>query len=86
MSSAYLFIILIVAYLLVTFIFGIKKARAQDTGTVKDWFAAGGKVAWVAVGFTIAAAWLDMATIFLNSGEGYTALAMKMAIVAYRQK
>lgn len=71
MSSSTLFIILMVVYLVATIIFGVVKARKQDEGTTADWFVGGGKVFWVAVGFTIAAAWLDMATIFLNSGEGY---------------
>ncbi len=71
MSSSTLFVILMVIYLVGTVIFGVVKAKKQDEGTTKDWFVGGGKVFWVAVGFTIAAAWLDMATIFLNSGEGY---------------
>lgn len=71
MTSSTLFLILIVIYLVVTIAFGLFKAKKQDDGTKEDWFVGGGKVFWVAVGFTIAAAWLDMATIFLNAGEGY---------------
>ncbi len=70
MSYSVLFIILMVVYLAATLFFSLRKAKKQDEGTTADWFVAGGKVAWVIVGFTIAAAWLDMATIFLNTGEG----------------
>lgn len=71
MSSSTLFLILMVIYLVITIAFGLIKAKKHDDGTKEDWFVGGGKVFWVAVGFTIAAAWLDMATIFLNAGEGY---------------
>jgi len=71
MKHTLLFPIFFAIYLVITIIFGVKKARAQDQGTVKDWFVAGGKMHWTAVGFTIAAAWLDVATIFLNAGQGY---------------
>lgn len=70
MDSSTLFIILLAVYLVITIVFGLRKAKKQDEGTTADWFVAGGKVVWVVVGFTIAAAWLDMATIFLNAGEG----------------
>ena len=72
MNSTILFIILMAVYLVATIYFGNKRAKKQDEGTTKDWFVAGGKVIWAAVGFTIAAAWLDMATVFLNTGEGYS--------------
>lgn len=65
-----LFLISMIIYLGASLFFGIRKSKQQDQGTKEDWFVAGGKVAWMAIGFTMAAAWLDMATVFLNAGSG----------------
>lgn len=71
MKTTTMFPIFLAVYLVVTMVYSFYKARKQDEGTVEDWFVAGRKMPWTAIGFTIAAAWLDVATIFLNTGGGY---------------
>lgn len=66
-----LFVVLMILYVGITIFWGLYNAKKTDTGTVKDWFIAGGKITFVGVGLTMAAAWLDMATVFLNTGGGH---------------
>lgn len=67
-----LFTVLMVLYVGVTIYFGLHQSKKYDEGTVEDWFVASNKITWVGVGLTMSAAWLDMATVFLNTGGGYS--------------
>lgn len=66
-----LFVVLMIVYVGITIFWGLYNAKKNDTGTVEDWFVAGGKITFIGVGLTMAAAWLDMATVFLNTGGGH---------------
>lgn len=66
-----LFIVLMIAYVVVTIAYSSKQARKHDDGTLEDWFIAGRKMTFIGVGLSMSAAWLDMATVFLNTGGAY---------------
>lgn len=67
-----MFIVLMLAYVAFTIFFGLRRARALDCGSVGDWFCAQKRITWVGVGLSMSAAWLDMATVFLNTGGAYS--------------
>ncbi len=70
-TTMVLFVVLMILYVGGTIIFSSIQARKTDEGTLEDWFIAGRKMTFVGVGLTMAAAWLDMATVFLNTGGAY---------------